>query len=161
MRDSIDARERRGRVESDGHVRPRSGEPRRLVMQRLSATRSELLARRAGIRLAGERDLLKERRGALVHEFNRLGASALASIDLLDRDAADAGRFLGMTVAADGQEPVESAACAAQREVEPSLKTRSVAGVPIVEPRQRALRWPRSGGRRPRPPRWTHEQAST
>jgi hypothetical protein len=91
-------------------------------MQRLSATRSELLARRARIRLAGERDLLKERRGALVHEFNRLGASALASIDLLDRDAADAGRFLGMTVAADGQEPVESAACAAQREVELSLR---------------------------------------
>ena len=32
-----------------------------------------------------------------------------------------------------GQEPVESAACAAQGEVELSLRTRSVAGVPIVE----------------------------
>jgi V/A-type H+/Na+-transporting ATPase subunit D len=102
-------------------------------MQQLSATRSELLARRARIRLAGQgRDLLKERRGALVHEFNRLGASALTSIDLLDRDAAGAGRFLGMTVAAHGEEPVQSAACAAHGEVELSLKTRSVAGVPIV-----------------------------
>ena len=103
-------------------------------MQQVSATRSELLARRARIRLAAQgRDLLKERRTALVHEFNRLGASALASIDALDRDAADAGRRLGLAVAAHGPEPVQSAACAAQGEVEVSLRTRSVAGVPIVE----------------------------
>ena len=47
-------------------------------MQQVSATRSELLARRARIKLAAQgRDLLKERRSALVHEFHRLGASAL------------------------------------------------------------------------------------
>ena len=103
-------------------------------MQQVSATRSELLARRARIRLAAQgRDLLKERRTALVHEFNRLGASALASIDVLDRDAADAGRLLGLAVAAHGPEPVESAALAAQNEVKVNLRTRSVAGVPIVE----------------------------
>src|SRR5215217_4324672 len=78
------------------------------VMQQVSATRSELLARRARIKLAAQgRDLLKERRSALVHEFNRLGASALASIDALDRDAADAGRLLGMSVAAHGPDQVE------------------------------------------------------
>ena len=103
-------------------------------MPQVSATRSELLARRARIRLAVQgRDLLKERRTALVQEFNRLGASALASIDALDRDAADAGRRLGLAVAAHGPEPVQSAAFAAQGEVELSLRTRSVAGVPIVE----------------------------
>jgi V/A-type H+-transporting ATPase subunit D len=103
-------------------------------MEQVSATRSELLARRARIRLAAQgRDLLKERRSALVHEFNRLGASALASMDALDRDAADAGRFLGLSVAAHGREPVESAAYAAHGEIELSLRTRSVAGVPIVE----------------------------
>ena len=103
-------------------------------MQQVSATRSELLARRARIRLAAQgRDLLKERRTALVHEFNRLGASALASIDALDHDAANAGRLLGLAVAAHGPEPVQSAALAAQGEVEVSLRTRSVAGVPIVE----------------------------
>ena len=60
-------------------------------MKRVSATRSELLARRARIGLATQsRDLLKERRNALVHEFHRLGASALDSIDQLERDAADA-----------------------------------------------------------------------
>jgi V/A-type H+/Na+-transporting ATPase subunit D len=103
-------------------------------MEQVSATRSELLARRAQIGLAAQgRDLLKERRSVLVNEFNRLGASALASIDALDRDAANAGRLLGLAVAAHGPEPVESAAFAAQDEVEVSLRTRSVAGVPIVE----------------------------
>ncbi len=86
-------------------------------MEQVSATRSELLARRARIGLASQgRDLLKERRSALVREFHRLGASALESIDVLDRDAADAGRFLGLAVAAAGLEPVESAALAAQGE---------------------------------------------
>jgi V/A-type H+/Na+-transporting ATPase subunit D len=103
-------------------------------MQQVSATRSELLARRAQIGLAAQgRDLLKERRSALVREFNRLGASALASIDELDRDAAGAGRLLGLSVATHGPEPVESAALAAEGEVEVSLRSRSVAGVPIVE----------------------------
>jgi len=112
---------------------PRSGEAS-LVTQQVSATRSELLARRAQIGLAAQgRDLLKERRSALVREFNRLGASALASIDALDRDAAGAGRLLGLSVAAHGPEPVGSAALAAHGEVEVSLRTRSVAGVPIVE----------------------------
>ena len=103
-------------------------------MQQVSATRSELLARRARIALAGQgRDLLKERRTALVREFHRLGVSALESLEALDRDAADAGRFLGISVAAGGLEPVHSAALAAQRELEVSVRTRSVAGVPIVE----------------------------
>src|SRR3954447_24235625 len=49
------------------------GEAWSLVMQQVSATRSELLARRAQIGLAAQgRDLLKERRSALVREFNRL-----------------------------------------------------------------------------------------
>jgi V/A-type H+/Na+-transporting ATPase subunit D len=103
-------------------------------MRQVSPTRSELLARKAEIRLAAQgRDLLKERRSALVREFNHLGASALESLDVLDRDAADAGRFLGLTIAANGLEPVESAAFAAQGEVELSLRTRNVAGIGIVE----------------------------
>jgi V/A-type H+/Na+-transporting ATPase subunit D len=103
-------------------------------MKQVSPTRSELLARKAEIRLAAQgRDLLKERRSALVREFNHLGGSALESLDVLDRDAADAGRFLGLTIAANGLGPVESAAFAAQGEVELSLRTRNVAGIAIVE----------------------------
>lgn len=114
-------------------------------MQQVSATRSELLARRAQIGLAAQgRDLLKERRSALVREFNRLGASALASIDELDRDAAGAGRLLGLSVATHGPEPVESAALAAEGEVKVSLRTRSVAGVPIVEIEKQPVARPRT-----------------
>ena len=103
-------------------------------MPQVSATRSELLARRARIGLAGQgRDLLKERRIALVREFHRLGASVLESLDALDRDAADAGRWLGVAIAAGGPEQVESAALAATGDVEVRVRTRSVAGVPIVE----------------------------
>lgn len=103
-------------------------------MVQVSATRSELLARRSRIRLAAQgRDLLKERRSALVREFNRLGASALESLAVLDRAAADASRFLGISVAADGREPIESAAFAAGQGVEVTVRTRSLAGVPIVE----------------------------
>jgi V/A-type H+/Na+-transporting ATPase subunit D len=103
-------------------------------MRPVSATRSELLARRARIGLAAQgRDLLIERRSALVQEFHRLGASALKSMDELDREAAHAGRLLGLTVAAGGPEPVSSAAFAAQGDVDVTLRTRTVAGVPIVE----------------------------
>jgi V/A-type H+/Na+-transporting ATPase subunit D len=103
-------------------------------MEQVSATRSELLARRARIGLAAQgRDLLKERRSALVHEFHRLGASALESMGALDRDAGEAGRLLGIAVAAGGSEPVDSAAFAAQGEIDVDVRTRSVAGVPIAE----------------------------
>jgi V/A-type H+-transporting ATPase subunit D len=113
---------------------PPHDEARSLVMEQVSATRSELLARRARIGLAAQgRDLLKERRSALVQEFHRLGASALESMDDLDRDAADASRQLGIAVAAAGSEPVDSAAFGAQGEIEVNVRTRSVAGVPIVE----------------------------
>jgi len=109
-------------------------------MKQVSATRNELLARRARIELATQgRDLLKERRSALVREFHRLGASALESIDVLDRDAADASRQLGLAVAAAGPEPVASAAFAAQGEIELSVGTRSVAGVAIVEIEKSAI----------------------
>jgi V/A-type H+-transporting ATPase subunit D len=103
-------------------------------MNPVRATRSELLARRARIGLATHgRDLLKQRRSALVHEFHRLDTSALDSIDQLDRDAADASRQLGLAVAAAGPEPVASAAFAGQGEVELRVRTRSVAGVAIAE----------------------------
>jgi V/A-type H+/Na+-transporting ATPase subunit D len=103
-------------------------------MEQVSATRSELLARRARIRLAVQGGgLLKERRSALIKEFDRLGASALKSMDLLDREIAGAGQLLGIAIAADGREPLDSAAFAAEEGIGVTLHTRSVAGVDIVE----------------------------
>jgi len=112
----------------------------------VSATRSELLARRARIALAVQgRELLKEKRAALMREFNRLGASVLEAMEALERGATDAGRLLGDAVAAHGPERVHSAALAAEREVELSLLSRSVAGVAIVEIDKEAVARPRTG----------------
>jgi V/A-type H+/Na+-transporting ATPase subunit D len=103
-------------------------------MEQVYATRSELLARRARIRLAVQGGgLLKERRGALIKEFDRLSASVLKSIDRLDREIAGAGRLLGIAIADDGREPLDSAGFAAEDGIGVTLHTRSVAGVHIVE----------------------------
>jgi V/A-type H+-transporting ATPase subunit D len=103
-------------------------------MEQVYATRSELLARRARIKLAVQGGgLLKERRGALVKEFDLLSASVLHSIELLDREVAGAGQLLGITIADDGPEPLESAAFAAESGIEVTIHTRSVAGVRIVD----------------------------
>lgn len=105
-----------------------------------------MLARRARIALAVQgRELLKEKRAALMREFNRLGASVLEAMEALERGATDAGRLLGDAVAAHGPERVHSAALAAEREVELSLLSRSVAGVAIVEIDKEAVARPRTG----------------
>jgi V/A-type H+-transporting ATPase subunit D len=103
-------------------------------MEQVYATRSELLARRARIRIAVQGSgLLKERRSALIKEFDRLGASVLRSIELLDHEIAGAGQLLGTAIAVEGREPLDSAAFAAEDGIEVALHTRSVTGVDIVE----------------------------
>ena len=115
-------------------------------MQQVSATRSELLARRARIALAVQgRDLLKEKRSALLVEFSRLGVSVLEAMKALERSAGAAGRRLGDAFAAYGPEPVHSAALAADGDVELTLRTRSVAGVAIVEIEKEAVARPLTG----------------
>ena len=115
-------------------------------MQQVSATRSELLARRARIALAVQgRDLLKEKRSALLVEFNRLGVSVLEAMKALERSAGDAGRRLGDAFSAYGPERVHSAALAADGDVELTLRTRSVAGVAIVEIEKEAVARPLTG----------------
>lgn len=69
----------------------------------------------------------------LIREFDRLGTSVLESIDLLDREVAGAGQLLGIAIADDGREPFDSAAFAAEDGIEVSVRTRSVAGVQVVE----------------------------
>ena len=103
-------------------------------MQRVSATRSELLARRGQISLAtGGRDLLKEKRAALMREFNRLSANALSAMKDLERRSVDARASLSEAVALDGPEAVGSAALAATGDIGVGLTSKSVAGVQIVE----------------------------
>ncbi len=103
-------------------------------MERVSATRSELLARRAQIGLAVQgRDLLKEKRNALMREFDRLSADAVAAMKDLEERARGARLSLSEAAALDGPEAVGSAALAAGGEVGVRLAPKSVAGVEIVE----------------------------
>jgi V/A-type H+-transporting ATPase subunit D len=103
-------------------------------VEQLSATRSELLARRLRIALATQgRDLLKEKRAALMLEFGRQSAGVLEAVETLGQRAAESASALGDAVAFDGAEVVGSAALAASGGVATRLSTRSVAGVAVVE----------------------------
>ncbi len=104
------------------------------MVEQLSTTRSELLARRGRIALAVQgRDLLKDKRAALLREFSRLSTSVLAAVEALGRHAAAGERLLGEAVSFDGGAAVASAGLAAAGEVETHLSSRSVAGVKVVE----------------------------
>ena len=102
-------------------------------MAQLSATRSKLLARRARIGLASQgRDLLTEKRTALIAEFQRISADVLAGLDDLQRLAGEAAAALAETAAAEGP-ALRSAASLQQRELAAEVRTRTVAGVEIAE----------------------------
>jgi V/A-type H+-transporting ATPase subunit D len=103
-------------------------------VETLSATRSELLARRARIALATQgRDLLKEKRAALMVEFGRLSTGVLEAVETLGRHAAESAGTLSSAVAFDGSEPVGSAAIAASSDIATHLSPKVVAGVSVVE----------------------------
>lgn len=103
-------------------------------MDQLSATRSELLARRSRIALATQgRDLLKEKRAALMVEFGRLSTGVLEAVESLGRRAAESAGALSNAVGFDGPEAVGSAALATSGEIATRLSPRIVAGVPVVE----------------------------
>jgi V/A-type H+-transporting ATPase subunit D len=99
-----------------------------------SATRSALLARRARIRLASQgRDLLKDKRAALMREFSGLESDALTMLREQEVLAAAARRRLAEAVALDGPEAVGAAALATPHVLQARATSRNVAGVPVVE----------------------------
>jgi V/A-type H+/Na+-transporting ATPase subunit D len=103
-------------------------------VEQLSATRSELLARRLQIGLATQgRDLLKEKRAALMSEFGRLSAGVLEDVEALGRQAALSTGALRDAVAFEGPEAVGSAALAASGDIATHVSSKIVAGVPVVE----------------------------
>ena len=100
----------------------------------LTATRSELLARRARIALAKQgRDLLRDKRAALMREFDRLSASALERVEALGRQAAESQRELTRCRRVRGPGSHRSYGLAAAGSVAVRLSARNVAGVPVVE----------------------------
>jgi V/A-type H+-transporting ATPase subunit D len=105
-------------------------------MLKISATRMELLAKKAQIALATQgRALLEEKRTALMREFLRVADHVLARSEALQTAAAEARRALARADAAAGPEAIRSAAMAARAELPLEVRTANVMGVrvPVIE----------------------------
>lgn len=101
-------------------------------MEQVKATRAELLAKRSQIALACQgRDLLKEKRNALLRELMRVAEQVMHSGDELEQRAGEAITTLAVAEALDGPEPVRSAAFAARGQVTLEVTGTNVMGVPV------------------------------
>ena len=103
-------------------------------MDAVIATRSELLARRSRARLAEQgRDLLKDKRSALIAEFQQHRSELLSGLAHLRTLTAMAGSRLDDAVAANGTTVMAGAALSAQQGIEIELTARPVAGVEVFD----------------------------
>lgn len=110
-------------------------------MQSLVATRSELLdRRRRAVFVSQGRDLLKDKRTALVREFGRHQAELLSGLEQLRNRSVEARRRLDEGVAVCGPEPLASGALSAATGISARLTSRAVAGVPVLELRHDRVR---------------------
>ena len=105
-------------------------------MPTVSTTRMELLAKKAQIALAKQgRELLEEKRTALMRELMRVADRVMASSDALQQAAAEAHRALARAEAVAGTEAVRSAAFATRGELLIDVQAAHVMGVriPVIE----------------------------
>jgi V/A-type H+/Na+-transporting ATPase subunit D len=101
-------------------------------MEQVKATRAELLAKLNQIALARQgRDLLKEKRNALLRELMRTAEQVMRSGDELEQSVGEATIALAMAEALDGPEVVRSAAFAARGQVTLAVTGANVMGVPV------------------------------
>lgn len=103
-------------------------------MEQVTATRTELLTRRAQIMLAVHgRDLLQEKRNELLAEFTDTADTVLSGSDDLEAAAERARRALSRAVAWDGPESVAAAALPPAACIEVTAQTSVVMGVSIPD----------------------------
>lgn len=103
-------------------------------MEQISPTRTELLSRRAQIRLAEQGvELLRGKREALVKEFLSELQRFVDTRDALRRELANAKQSLMRALALDGREAVASAGLASRRPIELETTVRNIWGTRIVE----------------------------
>lgn len=108
-------------------------------MSNVSVTRMDLLARKAQIALASQgRDLLEQKRAALMKEFMRTADTALEHSDALQISAANASQSLARSEAMAGVEAVRSAALASRGGFRLEVTTRSVMGVRVPHIEQKS-----------------------
>ena len=103
-------------------------------MEQISPTRSELLSRRAQIRLARQgADLLRGKREALVREFLSELQRFVDTREALAKELAQAKQSLMRSLAVDGPEAVASAGLASRKTIEMQTTLRSIWGTKVVE----------------------------
>ncbi len=96
----------------------------------------ELLAKKAQIAMAEQgRELLQQKRTALMREFLRVADRVMAGSDALQQAATDARRALARAEAVAGTEAVRSAAMATRGELALEVQAANVMGVsvPVIE----------------------------
>lgn len=110
-------------------------------MEEIKPTRMELLSRRNQITLAEQgRDLLKEKRDALLIEFMAIMDEAVAASEKLQKQAAQANYALSTARAVDGIVTVKSTSFATQGEVTVDITGTYIMGVPIPEVEKKSAR---------------------
>lgn len=105
-------------------------------MEQVGTTRAELLAKKYQIALAQQgRDLLKQKRSALLKELMRTVETVMLSSDALERSVGESEEALAVAQALDGPEAVQSAAFAAQGQLSVTVKDTNIMGVhvPAIE----------------------------
>jgi V/A-type H+-transporting ATPase subunit D len=106
----------------------------------ISVTRMELLARKAQIALASQgRDLLEQKRTALLKEFLRMADTAMERSDALQFAATNSRHALARAEAIAGTEAVRSAALASRAELPLQVTTTRVMGVKVPHIEQKRV----------------------
>jgi V/A-type H+/Na+-transporting ATPase subunit D len=115
-------------------------------MQTVSCTRMELLARKVQISLATQgRDLLEQKRTALMKEFLRIADTVMERSDLLQDTASAARQALARAEAIAGSQAVQSAALASRSDFPLQVTTASVMGVKVPHIEQKRVSRPLLG----------------
>jgi V/A-type H+-transporting ATPase subunit D len=106
----------------------------------------ELLARKVQITLAKQgRDLLEQKRSALMKEFLRIADTVMERSDLLQETASAARQALARAKAVAGSQAVQSAALASRGDFPLEVSTTSVMGVKVPHIEQKRVARPLMG----------------
>ncbi|RJQ31331.1 MAG: V-type ATP synthase subunit D, partial [Actinobacteria bacterium] len=110
-------------------------------MEEVHPTRTELLSRKNQIGLAEQgRDLLKEKRDALLMEFMSVMDQVLLSSERLQKASAAASYSLAIAKAVDGSVTLRSTSMATKGEVEVEISGTHIMGVPVPEVEKKSVK---------------------
>jgi V/A-type H+-transporting ATPase subunit D len=122
------------RMFPEGHASHTGARTEGSVVEQVTATRSELLARRSQIALATQgRDVLKEKRNQLMEEFRATVDVVISGSGALEAAAAEGRRALALAETGDGPEAVRSAGLAVPGQISLHARATTVMGVRIAD----------------------------